>query len=144
MCIAYSHPLASRCILCRSIFGLRSLNLYFYQRNEEALRLIMSFLLFFAQSFRERLLISRLTDVLGCTMADQTSPCTISVTVNPLISANDSYYDAYNLWGTGYTRLNWYGAQPGQGIYNGMRASGSPTAPTTNISGSPGYQSDNV
>lgn len=54
-----------------------------------------------------------------------------------------SHYDKYNTWSTGDSRLDWYGAEPGQGSYMGQLAEGTPLAWTSNSASSPGYQSLN-
>ena len=54
------------------------------------------------------------------------------------------HYDKYNSWGTGDSKLDWYGAQVGQGTYNGISAEGTPLAWTSNVQTSPGYQSLNT
>ena len=41
------------------------------------------------------------------------------------------------------TKLDWYGAQVGQGTYNGIPAAGSPAVWTTTDPNHPGFQPDN-
>ena len=67
------------------------------------------------------------------------------MTVNALGPPNDTYYESYNAWRAGNTKLNWYGWQwPDQGLYGGQYPKGTPTAWTSNSSVSPGYQPDNM
>jgi alpha-amylase len=49
-------------------------------------------------------------------------------------------WEKYDAWRVGDTKLDWYGAQTGQGTYMGTPASGTPMAWTTNVPGKPEYQ----
>ena len=53
---------------------------------------------------------------------------------------NATHYDGYNNWGEGDTKLDWWGAQIGQGLFAGVKAEGSSMAWTTNNASHPGYQ----
>lgn len=77
----------------------------------------------------------------GCTSVASSSTCAIPVISSSL--GTTSHYDKYNAWRAGDNRLDWYGAEPSQGNYQGTQAQGTPTVWTSNQSGSPGYQSDN-
>ncbi|XP_046454250.1 alpha-amylase-like isoform X3 [Daphnia pulex] len=77
----------------------------------------------------------------GCTQ-DITSTCAIDFQMKSLGAS--SHYDKYNSWSTGDSRLDWYGAEPGQGSYVGQTAEGTPLAWTSNSASSPGYQSLNA
>ncbi|KAK7085956.1 hypothetical protein SK128_005871 [Halocaridina rubra] len=74
----------------------------------------------------------------GCTSDVTTDPCAIDHTINSL--GDTSHYDKYNSWSVGDTRLDWMGAESGQGTYSGQPASGTPLAWTSNQPGNPGYQ----
>ncbi|KAK3885398.1 hypothetical protein Pcinc_010396 [Petrolisthes cinctipes] len=54
------------------------------------------------------------------------------------------HYEKYNAWRVGDTRLDWSGAQPGQDVYQGIPAEGTPLVWTTNNVLSPGYQELNT
>jgi len=54
-----------------------------------------------------------------------------------------SHYDKYNAWRVGDTKLDWYGAESGQGLYEGQQAEGTPLAWTTDDPGNPGFQPEN-
>ncbi|KAF2352490.1 hypothetical protein FHG87_016755, partial [Trinorchestia longiramus] len=77
-----------------------------------------------------------------CTDDVTTDPCAIDITVNSL--GTTTHYDKYNAWSEGDTKLDWFGAEAGQGTYNGEEASGSPLAWTSSDSSSPGYQELNT
>jgi alpha-amylase len=53
---------------------------------------------------------------------------------------NGTSWEKYDAWRIGDTKLDWYGAQKGQGTYMGTSASGTPMALTTNVKGKPEYQ----
>ncbi|KAK3879151.1 hypothetical protein Pcinc_016259 [Petrolisthes cinctipes] len=53
-------------------------------------------------------------------------------------------YDKYDAWRVGDDFLDWFGAESGQGYYQGIPASGTPMAWTTNRQGVDGYQQLNV
>lgn len=55
-----------------------------------------------------------------------------------------AHYEKYNSWSAGDTRLDWLGAQSGQGSYQGQPAEGTPLAWTSSSPSSPGYQSLNT
>lgn len=55
-----------------------------------------------------------------------------------------THYDKYNNWSAGDNRLDWYGAEAGQGSYMGLTSEGTPLAWTSNVASSPGYQSLNT
>lgn len=74
----------------------------------------------------------------GCWDNPETSPCAISIKHNSL--GTSPHYDGYNSWSVGDTKLDWSGAQDGQGSYNGRSAEGTPTAWTTNDVNHPGFQ----
>jgi alpha-amylase len=78
----------------------------------------------------------------GCSSDAATSACAIYISHNSL--GTTSHYDKYNAWRVNNDKLNWYGAQPNQGTYQGTKAAGTPTAWTSNNPSSPGYQPDNV
>jgi alpha-amylase len=78
----------------------------------------------------------------GCTDDVSTDPCAIDIAVNSL--GDTSHYDKYNAWSEGDTRLDWFGAEAGQGTYGGQEASGSPLAWTSSDSSNPGYQELNT
>lgn len=77
----------------------------------------------------------------GCTEDAETSACAVYISTNSL--GDTPHYDKYNSWRYGNSKLNWYGAQAGQGTYQGTPAEGTPMAWTTNKGGDPGYQPDN-
>lgn len=77
----------------------------------------------------------------GCTN-DIASNCAIDFTVNSL--GETTHYDKYKSWSAGDTRLDWLGAETGQGSYQGQPAEGTPLAWTSNSASSPGYQSLNT
>lgn len=77
----------------------------------------------------------------GCTQDAATSKCAIPISVRSL--GTTTHYDKYNSWSAGDTKLDWYGAQPGQGSYMGQPASGTPLAWTTNVQTNAGYQALN-
>nr|QJE50400.1 alpha amylase-related protein [Diaphanosoma celebensis] len=77
----------------------------------------------------------------GCTQDAATSNCAIPIAVRSLGAT--SHYDKYNAWSVGDSKLDWYGAQPGQGSYMGQAASGTPLAWTTNAPSNAGYQALN-
>ncbi len=76
----------------------------------------------------------------GC--SGEHSPCAISISTNSL--GTTPHYDGYNAWRVGDTKLDWFGAEPGQGEYMGRPAEGTPLAWTSNQPGNPGYQDLNV
>jgi alpha-amylase len=49
-------------------------------------------------------------------------------------------WQKYDAWRIGDTKLDWYGAQKGQGTYNGALAQGTPMAWTTDNPAAPEYQ----
>lgn len=53
-------------------------------------------------------------------------------------------YVKYDAWRQGDDYLDWFGAEAGQGYYQGIPASGTPMAWTTNTPGVDGYQELNV
>ncbi|XP_046634592.1 alpha-amylase-like isoform X2 [Daphnia pulicaria] len=60
----------------------------------------------------------------------ETSDCAISIEVNSL--GVGTHWAKYDAWRVGDTKLDWFGAQVGQGTYNGLPAYGTPLAWTTN------------
>ncbi|KAK8732749.1 hypothetical protein OTU49_006906 [Cherax quadricarinatus] len=78
----------------------------------------------------------------GCTQDAETDPCAIDITTNSL--GTSSHYDKYNSWREGDTRLDWMGAQSGQGTYGGEEASGTPLVWTSSNPSNPGYQELNT
>ncbi|XP_064105510.1 alpha-amylase-like [Macrobrachium nipponense] len=78
----------------------------------------------------------------GCTETAETDPCAITQETNSL--GSETHYEKYNSWRVGDTKLDWFGAQPGQGTYSGQGAEGSPLAWTTNTPGAAGYQELNT
>src|SRR6218665_829943 len=80
--------------------------------------------------------------ILGCTEDAETSACAIYISTNSL--GDTEHYDAYDSWRYGNSKFNWYGAQVGQGSFQGIPAEGTPLAWTTNKEGQSGYQPDNV
>lgn len=78
----------------------------------------------------------------GCTQDAETDPCAIDIFTHSL--GTISHYEAYNSWRVGDTRLDWMGAQVGQGTYNGQVPSGTPLAWTSNNPLSPAYQELNT
>lgn len=78
----------------------------------------------------------------GCTGDAETDPCAIDMITHSL--GTISHYESYNSWRVGDTRLDWMGAQAGQGDYFGMLPSGTPLAWTTNNVLSPAYQELNT
>ncbi|XP_076311371.1 alpha-amylase-like isoform X1 [Tachypleus tridentatus] len=74
----------------------------------------------------------------GCTNDAVSSACTISITHNKLGSS--THYIKYLAWITNDHKLDWYGAEPGQGLYQGRRAEGSPCVWTSNRVTSSGFQ----
>ncbi|XP_050716482.1 alpha-amylase-like [Eriocheir sinensis] len=78
----------------------------------------------------------------GCTDDAETDPCAIDMITHSL--GTISHYESYNSWRVGDTRLDWMGAQAGQGNYNGLLASGTPLAWTTNNVLSPAFQELNT
>lgn len=51
-----------------------------------------------------------------------------------------NHYAGYNAYRVGDTKLDWYGAEPGQGTFGSTVATGSAMAWTSKTAGSPGYQ----
>jgi len=45
---------------------------------------------------------------------------------------NNDHYAAFGAWAVGDTKLDWQGAESGQGSFEGNAAGGSPTVWTTN------------
>ncbi|XP_047486576.1 alpha-amylase-like [Penaeus chinensis] len=78
----------------------------------------------------------------GCTNDVSTDPCAIDIAPSSLGAS--SHYNKYNAWRQGDNRLDWMGAEQGQGSYNGQAASGTPLAWTSSNPGSPGYQELNT
>lgn len=54
------------------------------------------------------------------------------------------HWAKYDAWREGDTKLDWFGVQPGQGIYETYVAYGTPLAWTTNAPGENGYQQLNT
>ncbi|XP_042211005.1 alpha-amylase-like [Homarus americanus] len=65
-------------------------------------------------------------------------PCAIDIEVLPL--GTGYHYEKYDAWRVGDTKLDWYGAQIGQGKYDGRPAEGSPLVWTTNDPNAAEYQ----
>ncbi|KAH9519305.1 hypothetical protein Btru_075219 [Bulinus truncatus] len=67
----------------------------------------------------------------GCTNAltVETNPCAIPIRHSVIL--NDKYAAA-NAWGVGDNYLDWLAVETGQGLWNGITASGSPAIWTTN------------
>lgn len=78
----------------------------------------------------------------GCTEDVTTDPCAIDITTNSL--GTTTHYDGYNSWREGDTKLDWFGAEAGQGTFGGQEASGSPLAWTSSTESNPGYQALNT
>ncbi|KAI9550247.1 hypothetical protein GHT06_001534 [Daphnia sinensis] len=70
-----------------------------------------------------------------------TSDCSISINATSL--GTGSHWAKYDAWRVGDTKLDWFGAQPGQGYYQTFGAFGTPLAWTTNEPGD-GYQQLNT
>ncbi|EFX66440.1 hypothetical protein DAPPUDRAFT_229423 [Daphnia pulex] len=68
----------------------------------------------------------------------ESSTCAISIQTNSL--GNGVPWAKYDAWRVGDTKLDWFGAQPGQGTYMGTTAFGTPLAWTTSNSAKPEYQ----
>ncbi|XP_045603585.2 alpha-amylase isoform X2 [Procambarus clarkii] len=77
-----------------------------------------------------------------CKPDAESDPCSLDITVNKL--GTNEHYDKYNAWRQGDTKLDWYGAQEGQGNYNGVQAFGTPLVWTTNNPSAPEYQELNT
>jgi len=60
------------------------------------------------------------------------SQCSIPIRDRLSTMPDTPHYAAYRAWAVGDTKLDWQGAEPGQGTFNGQNAGGSPTAWTTN------------
>lgn len=78
----------------------------------------------------------------GCSADVETDPCAIDIDTKLL--GTIAHYEKYNAWRVGDTRLDWSGGQPGQDVYQGIPAEGTPLAWTTNNVLSPGYQELNT
>ncbi|XP_037799098.1 alpha-amylase-like [Penaeus monodon] len=78
----------------------------------------------------------------GCSENADTDACAIDIIPSSL--GTDSHYAKYDAWREGDTKLDWFGAQAGQGSYMGAAASGSPLAWTTNQAGGAGHQDLNT
>ncbi|KAK3877591.1 hypothetical protein Pcinc_017706 [Petrolisthes cinctipes] len=78
----------------------------------------------------------------GCSSIVESDPCAIDMNTNLL--GTIQHYEKYNAWRVGDTRLDWSGAQPGQDVYQGIPAEGTPLVWTTNNVLSPGYQELNT
>jgi len=74
----------------------------------------------------------------GCTENAATSACAVSITHNDMGST--PHYDGYNDWKVGDTKLDWYGAESGQGTHGGVTAVGTPLVWTSDDPTSAGYQ----
>ncbi|XP_046656436.1 uncharacterized protein LOC124349688 [Daphnia pulicaria] len=66
------------------------------------------------------------------------SNCSVSIQVNSL--GFGAPWESYDAWRIGDTKLDWFGAQAGQGTYMGSSAFGTPLAWTTSNSILPEYQ----
>ena len=75
--------------------------------------------------------------LLGCTNDASSSACAVSIVQNEI--GNTPHYDKHNAWRVGDTKLDWYGAESGQGSYQGQLPQGSPTVWTSNQPTSAGY-----
>lgn len=53
---------------------------------------------------------------------------------------NGSPWASYDAWRVGDSKLDWFGAQAGQGTYMGITAFGTPLGWTTNNPANPAYQ----
>lgn len=72
----------------------------------------------------------------------ETSDCSISINATSL--GTGPHWAKYDAWREGDTKLDWFGVQPGQGIYETYVAYGTPLAWTTNAPGENGYQQLNT
>ncbi|XP_057380580.1 alpha-amylase-like [Daphnia carinata] len=72
----------------------------------------------------------------------ETSQCSISINATAL--GTGTHWAKYDAWRVGDTKLDWFGVQPGQGIYQTYVAYGTPLAWTTNVPGTNGYQQLNT
>ena len=77
----------------------------------------------------------------GCTEDATTDPCAVAIELASL--GSDPHYEKYDAWREGDSHLDWFGAEPGQGSYQGMSSEGTPMAWTTDDNSHPGYQPDN-
>ncbi|XP_046656473.1 uncharacterized protein LOC124349713 isoform X3 [Daphnia pulicaria] len=68
----------------------------------------------------------------------ETSECAVSVQMNSL--GVGTPWVGYDAWRVGDTKLDWFGAQAGQGTYMGSPAFGTPLVWTTNNPAKPEYQ----
>lgn len=55
-----------------------------------------------------------------------------------------THYDKYNAWRVNDNFLDWLGAEPNQGRYNGAIAEGTPAVWTTNDISHPGHSDFNT
>ncbi|XP_068220186.1 alpha-amylase-like [Palaemon carinicauda] len=78
----------------------------------------------------------------GCTDVAETDACAIGIRIHLLGTIET--YGRYNAWRVGDVHLDWYGAEQGQGFYEGLTPQGTPTAWTTNNVLSPSYQELNT
>lgn len=68
--------------------------------------------------------------------------CSLPITSRSLGSSQ--HYSGYDDWRLNDNFLDWHGAEAGQGLHLGQPAYGSPSAWTTNVPGSEGYQALNT
>ena len=79
---------------------------------------------------------------LDCTKDAGTSDCALPITLHQTNSG--AHFEKYNAWSAGDNYLDWYGAEAGQGSYQGEAAEGTPSVWTTNKVGETGYNSLNT
>ncbi|CAL4159318.1 unnamed protein product, partial [Meganyctiphanes norvegica] len=77
-----------------------------------------------------------------CHAPASTDPCALEF--YPRSLGSGSNYEKYDAWRVGDEHLDWFGVEESQGTFNGVPASGTPMAWTTNNPSSPGYQELNV
>ena len=85
----------------------------------------------------ERLLLDT-----GCSTNAGTSGCAIPIKHRPL--GTSAHFAKYNAWSVGDNFLDWYGAESGQGTYQGQVAEGTPAVWTTNVAGQTGHNDLNT
>ncbi|CAG5126335.1 unnamed protein product, partial [Candidula unifasciata] len=73
----------------------------------------------------------------GCSSTDVSNPC--SIPIKHISDGTSSHFDKVNAWSAGDNFLDWVGAEPGQGNYQGVAASGTPAFWSTNVASDAGY-----
>ena len=74
------------------------------------------------------------------TLTGCSSACTVNIEYVPRAG---SHFEGYRNWAVGDTRLDWTGAEQGQGSHQGAAAQGSPMTWTSNAASSTGYVAEN-